>query len=369
VYRFAILGNMTEDFFCSTAYRLAESAVAFDELDPPTSLTVCEPILPGRKVSLAAPLSAREAAGLAGPSRPGGGGLGTASSIAYWLASRSIYIDVSSAGGAERLFDRIGVAHRFLGLRPPPRNLVLGMRGNKVVLTSPVSPVLLDREQRAAVASLLERPEWVVINSIKDEPLAELVVQSVRARASCRLAAVLTRSLPPRFVRERILPHCDIVVASFDELSWVLSSQRTDLSASRERLEMLRSLVRPRTAVFVTLGREGVLCGDANGFFHVRLASAVACGVDAAIRVRPAHLTGAGDWFVGGVLAGRCSYRWGPMPFHPQVVQDAVAGCIAAIHHLGSHVEPADFDVHENVLSEYSFHTIARRDSRGLETA
>ena len=87
----------------------------------------------------------------------------------------------------------------------------------------------------------------------------------------------------------------------------------------------------------------------------IRLVNKVAEHVDSLINTCPTALTGAGDFFFGGILANRSNHSCSWPPEYPQIVHDAIAGSIIAIKHLGRKVRPTDFIINEDVWCEADY--------------
>jgi sugar/nucleoside kinase (ribokinase family) len=101
------------------------------------------------------------------------------------------------------------------------------------------------------------------------------------------------------------------------------------------------------------MGKRGVLSVAADSIepIHVELdnRTGVAVETQEVVRSRPARLCGAGDAFAGGVLVRR-AFGWSLLSdagaFRPHV-QDALAGCAAALRWIGvsSRLAADAFDV------------------------
>jgi len=366
-----VLGNVSLDEFCRLGQEILGRRVVLGRGADRIVLDTTTPIFPGAKVTVAEPLSSSTLRSPRLTEGLGGGGLGTASSLATWLPSKVLYVDVSVGEARFRqYFESRGIATRFFGLRSVPVNAVVGHRSNKVILKSPIAPVGIPAGLRTELRELLKEPEWIVLNSVKDEPLARMAVEAALRRRCAKLAAVVTSSLSPSFVARHILPNVDVLIVSFDEMNWLLSHMPATITASKQRLLALCERMRGGARVFVTLGKDGVMCGSRRGLFHVRLRAAVARRVEASVSSHPAAVTGAGDWFAGGVIASRCCNRWRRVPDCPPSVDEAVAGCVSALHHLGQEVAPGDFDVREDISLESVYYArssaaggIQRRDA------
>ena len=353
-YRFVVLGNVSTDYFVPAGFRVEESRVVFDRVHPPLTLETDGRIFPGGKLPLRQPVSMRQLGGLGGVIGPGGGGLGTVSSLAAWRSGSAFYVDASvEEDRFTRHFGGLGIETFFMGLRPAPLNVVLGTRDEKVVLKNPVHPVRMSSALRERCRRLAAGAEWAIVNSVKDEDLVWSAIDMVAENPTAKLAAVVTDSLSPEFVRQNVLPSADILIASFDELRWLLPGRPVTTSGSKERVFRLLAQMRSNAHAFITLARDGVICAGAEGLFHVRLREGAARRIQEAVLLRPAALTGAGDWLVGGIIASASAYRWPRMNRYPQVVEYAVAGCTAALAHLGAEVAQEDFEIRQESPSEY----------------
>ncbi len=352
--RVGTVANGAWDIYLDRDFSVTDYSVIYHGVSPPIVFETAERIFPGGKLRLVEPFDPARLP-MAVRQAPGGGGLGTTASLATWLPARRLtYLDVSEPDETiRRFFASRGVEAWFAGLRLLPRNPIFGQRANKTVLKSPLPPVRLPDEVRETVSRRLADCACIVLNSVKEEELVRIALTRKAANPRCKLAVVLTRSLEPEFVREHLLPHVDILVASFDELGWLLSPMPCTVSASRERLLELLTLMPARASVHITLGSAGVLCGNRDGFFRVRLRSQAARRVADIVSRAPAALTGAGDWFAGGLIASAYSSRWPSVPPFPEIVRGSVAGCIAAVHHLGADTTVEDYEIWEDALSEF----------------
>lgn len=353
---YSVLGNVTYDYHCRAAFHFNDNYVDFHQMRPPFRLETCRPVFVGGKLTLKTPLTDVDMERLGCSVAPGGGGLGTVKGLMENISSTIQYLDVSKPEETFlRCFGDIAVDCTFLALRSAPFNLVLGCRSNKIILKNAVHPVDISPTTYQSVVRRLAGSEWIILNSVKDGALMHAAAEAALTTSRCKIAVILTTSLPSRFVRQHILPVTHVLIVSFDELQWLLPGRQTDMTSSRERLLRLVQESRPNASLFVTLGRRGVLCASQAGFFHVRLKDEVARQVGDVVNRCPLALSGAGDYFSGGVIANRSIHAWSSQPEYPQIVQDAVAGSITAIKHLGYQVGSEDFIVREDVWSESSY--------------
>lgn len=353
---YSVVGNIACDFHCESSFRVNGNHVDFPQVCPPLSMETRTPIFVGGKLMLKEPLTHTELSNLRVTVVPGGGGLGTISSLSRRVFSAIQYIDASMPLEMfTRYLNTINVNYHFLRLRKPPNNLVLGCRSNKIILKSPVHSVTISPMVHEKIVSFLTGSEWIILNSVKDPTIANAAIEAVAKTPHCKLAGVLTTSLAPEFLLRSILPVAHLLIVSFDELDWLLPNRCADISSSRARLLRLFQAVPVNLSLFITMGRAGVLCGCRDGFFHVRLKNEVAQQVDSLISKCPAAITGAGDFLSGAIIANRCACRWFLRPSYPQIVQDAIVGSIAAIEHLGQQVNGNDFVIREDVWCESDY--------------
>ena len=226
---------------------------------------------------------------------------------------------------------------RFLGLRPIPVNAVLGDRGDKVILKSPTPPgvTCLSLERQAEI-TWLASAKAILANSLRDPAvIARLIYESGRRRAKVYLG--VTRSLPSDSGIESI---ASVIIAGWDDFSEQIAlGVRMDISGGMLAVERLRELA-PTAALFVTMGREGVLLQTASdcAAVHVRLRSGVDSQVQLLVFENPSRACGCGDAFAAGLFAeletGR-SYLSNVRTERPRFERAAMSGCASALRWLG----------------------------------
>jgi sugar/nucleoside kinase (ribokinase family) len=261
--------------------------------------------------------------------RVGGGGANSAISVTRTAPKTEVrYLD-SSAGG-EKVRHHLShprLSARFLGLRETPVSVVLGKDSEKLIVRSAVEPA----------EALPERFNFdlawaangiVLANSVKDVPIMESLIESAKAGVS-ELVVVLTNSLPCAFVKERVLPHCAVVIASYDEFDQISG---LEIPRSIDGALIAASWVRrrnPSALVFMTMGSAGVLVVDREGVAtHVALRRPSPWkDVQATAALRATMLAGVGDSFAGGVVNG--------LSHGATCVTAAISGSVVGVDWMG----------------------------------
>ncbi len=272
--------------------------------------------------------------------RFGGGGVNSVrelSAIVNWdisyLDMSTPSLDTSKPGRTlAGYLAKLGITPIFLSTRPIPLNLVLGTRHDKIVLKSPLLQQVELWEKQSDLQSLLSfivhglGYNAILFNSVKDVSLAEYIVSSIADKM-----AVITRSLPPDFVIDRVLPFC-LCQFNYDEFGYILynrviGDENDRFQAAVEGLDQLRLMRRLQLPVVVTLGKNGALIATKRETYHIRLQEDKLDQVQNYLKGRTSQLTGAGDAF-----AAHSFRAW---LLNANSVDIAIAGNIGAVKFLG----------------------------------
>lgn len=273
--------------------------------------------------------------------KPGGGGYNTATSIKrrtdIAINLNLAYIDVSEQDDLiTQSLSELGISGYFFGLRPVPVNVILGGRGDKILLKGPMLPrVHLKDEHKETIDDLVHQANGVVINSAKDESLVDFLLQSSISRA-VPLYFVVTSSLPSDFVLRRMLPFGTSILSHEDIVSIYGQNplKLDDAQLFELSLEYLRKIrsdeVNKGNNIFVTLGPRGVLCLNRDGkIYHVILKEEYKEIVGYSAESRVGSTNGAGDTFAGAVVSLNSSVE------KMDIKKIAMRASKASIRHIG----------------------------------
>jgi sugar/nucleoside kinase (ribokinase family) len=256
-------------------------------------------------------------------------------------AASLLYYDTSLADrGLEGRLKDAATEVVFGGLHPIPTSVVLGERGDKIILKCAPS-VDPHAQVSAASAARLDGCAAVLANSVKDVRLmSHLAARAAGGRM--RLYLVLTGSLPTDFVNENILPAARCLFISWDDVMCVggVCLRRTVANALH-LLSCLRDRARA-SLIFLTLGGDGVLVSRAGRATatHVYLnpQTRLAAEIRELAARRPTHACGCGDAFAAGAFAEletRHSLLVNGGRRAPREVRAALSGYAAALRRLG----------------------------------
>ena len=273
-----------------------------------------------------------EAFRLAGQPRFGGGGYN--STVALRMAEPSAplrYLDssVTNADLCETLGHQ-GVETRFLERHPPVGNLILPCAGGHVILHSPEA-------EKAETAPPEVELDWiceaggVLANGLKDRSLMTRLV-SEPAYGAVRLYSVMTGSLPSSYWIRTVMPRARATFLSFDECERVLGlNPRHGMVVALDAVRLMLSFQNEGVA-FLTSGIQGVLAGQGDAIYQVRLKPAASEEVERLLGGRSTRTLGCGDAFAAGAFAAMERAHASQLP---SGIDAAIAGCLSSIRWLG----------------------------------
>lgn len=246
--------------------------------------------------------------------KPGGGGYNTATSIKRRMDIATkldlAYVDVSSPDELVlQSLRELGISPYFFGLRPIPVNAVLGGREDKILLKGPMLPrVILHEENKATIDNIVQGAKAAAINSAKDESLVEAIIESANHRR-VPLYFVVTSSLPPDFIFQKMLPY-GLSIISYEDIISIHGKnplEFKDKQLFEMSLEYLRKMNKDKVTngnpLFITLGANGVLCmNHERGIYHVKLREEYVELVGYSAGTKIGSTNGAGDVFAGSVV-------------------------------------------------------------------
>jgi len=268
----------------------------------------------------------------------GGGGYLSATTLrkisdgsVYYLDISTPSLDTSVPGTslADRL-QSINIHPYFLGARPIPFNVVLGDRSDKIIVKSRLGNTTFGVYHHYLVNALVADCQGILFNSLKDTALVELAVDSANGKT---LVGVITNSLHPDFVLEKIIPNC-ICQFNYDEFGCIVNpdhkvvgDEETRIEGAFEGIKRIRADYNPRAHTYVTLGRNGVLCSENSEIYHVRFKGEVLEKIRPAVNQNPASTCGAGDAHAASIFNDEVS--------HLPITEIAQRACIIAVRYLG----------------------------------
>tara|TARA_Y100000310_G_scaffold167856_1_gene167832 strand:+ start:40407 stop:41513 length:1107 start_codon:yes stop_codon:yes gene_type:complete len=275
----------------------------------------------------------------------GGGGYNSVRSIHTPQNLEFQYLDTSSPRvhygpiqqDAAQSVTIAGATPVFLGKRPIPLNIVLGDRTDKIIIKSGVEQVSFTDAEQREISDYCAQASAIAFSSVKDQYFAESAVQQADRKV---VAANVTTSLDPDFVMEHVLPSV-VFQSNADELDYLLTNgERSQIPhegqdlvnyISRE-IQSLRSENPPSYTrnMYVTIGRDGVVCSDTDGVYHVRLKDPTLQAIDAVVSKKLASTNGAGDAFFGKVAISE--YRNSHQKHVTGIAMDATRN---AVEHIG----------------------------------
>ncbi len=271
--------------------------------------------------------------------RPGGGNINTATSISNRADLKSdlslVLLDVSAGESllTEHL-DRLGIQHKFLGYRPPPVNVVIGGRDDKIILKGPMlERVDISDRDKSTIDQMVENSQGVIINSAKDESFVEALMSSAQSRG-IPVYIMVTSSLNKSLVMNKILP-AGVITINHEDTAKLYGENPLDYTSHQlfeiavEHMKQLKETNKGH-GLFITLGPNGVLYSDRNTTMrHTRLKEEFTEIVFHSVSSRFGSTNGAGDTFQGELAV---QYLGNKTPDIDEVVQRASK---AAIRHIG----------------------------------
>ena len=230
-------------------------------------------------------------------------------------------------------------------MRPIPLNLVFSEssdgRSDKIIVKSPLKTDVMNQYTRQKAADLIGKAYAVLFNSLKDENLASIVLDE--SRKNGLLMGVITTSLDPDYVLKQVVPYC-VCQFNYDEFGFVVNPNHKVEGNENDRIESaiegIRNLRKGHSArqnIYVTLGKNGVLCSDTFGIYHVRLKDEKLTEINDTVKFRDESTCGAGDAFAASV------FRY-EMLQSVSVEQIAKLACRDAVRYLGYSGEVRDWD-------------------------
>ncbi len=278
----------------------------------------------------------------------GGGGYLSAVLLRKISDAQIYYLDISTPSldtavpgtSLANKLQSMNIHPYFLGARPVPFNIVLGERADKIIIKSPLGNTTFGEYHPYLVNALINGCQGILFNSLKDHSLVELAVNGAKGKT---LVAVVTNSLDPDFVLERVIPF-GVCQFNYDEFGYVVNpdhkvigDEETRVESAFEGIKRIRADYNKKDNVYVTLGRNGVLCADSSGIHHVRLKEGVLERIQPIVNANPASNCGAGDAHAASVFNGELSR----LP----VTDIAQRACITAVRYLGydGKLSQADF--------------------------
>ena len=269
----------------------------------------------------------------------GGGGYLSATTLRRIAKGEIFYLDIStpsldSSVPGTSLADKLhstGINPYFLSARPMPFNIVLGERADKIIVKSRLGGSTFGEYHAYLINALINGCQGILFNSLKDNALVELAVNG--ARAGKTLVGVITNSLDPDFVLERVVPHC-ICQFNYDEFGYVVNpnhkvvgDEETRIEGAFEGIYRIRKDFHSTNHIYVTLGRNGVLCSNSDGIHHVRFKDEVLEKIQPVVNQNPKSNCGAGDGHASSVFNDELS----GLP----ITEIASRACITAVRYLG----------------------------------
>jgi sugar/nucleoside kinase (ribokinase family) len=255
--------------------------------------------------------------------------------------TRMLYFDTCSADKELEAQLKSATTEVFFGgLHPIPTSAVLGEMSDKIIFKYPLV-IGQDMEVSAAYLKHLDGCDAILANSAKDiRSMSHLASRA--SRRQLRLYVVLTGSLPPDFVNERILPAASCIFISWDDVMYIGGVRvRKTVDKALHILNCIRDRARA-SMIFLTMGSDGVVVAqtDRATATHVYLdpQARLSAEMQALAADHPAHVCGCGDAFAAGAFADletRQSLLVEEDNNYPRDVRAALSGCAAALRRLG----------------------------------
>ena len=227
---------------------------------------------------------------------PGGGAANTSSALAQMGVDTAIFSKVGGDMSGAFLLQELGkqgadVSHVRVSKRETTPFTFVGIHpdGDRSFIHTPGCNLTfaakdLDLEALCACRFLLYQDLWVLPNLDRDG--APKLLARARKRGVVTLLDECYGLGPNRGILEAALPHCDVVLPSYDDLRVIYPNLSPEEMIVKLRVKGARRVV-------LKLGREGCLVASETGM--VRVPSMAAEVVDT---------TGAGDCFNAGFIAG-----------------------------------------------------------------
>ena len=269
----------------------------------------------------------------------GGGGFLSVSTLRKITDDELFYLDISTpsldtsipgTSLADRL-DSMKVNPYFLSAKPMPFNVVLGKRADKIVLRSRQSKPVFGEYCNYLIDALMQDCDGIMFNSLKNVSLVEKVIDS--ALNGKTVVGVITDSLDPDYVLEKLVPNI-ICQFNYDEFGYivnpdhkVIGDEDTRIESAYEGIKKIRRDYHGNNHLFVTLGKNGVLCSNESEIYHVRLKDESLEKIQECVNKNPTSTCGAGDAHGASVFNDEITRL--------SVREIAQRACAVAVRYLG----------------------------------
>ncbi|HLC60050.1 MAG TPA: hypothetical protein VJJ52_01325 [Candidatus Nanoarchaeia archaeon] len=291
------------------------------------------PIVPGGKYQTR--LNTREEVdGLDHRNRSGGSGYNSAKAnarISRPSPVRIKYIDSAEPNhiNTERL-EFWGIDYKFLGKRQIQFNVVVGYDGDKIIIKGPLKTgVQLDSQSQSSVFKFLRGADGILINSIKDEEFAMLLIK-IAKEMDIPVYFGATSSPSIEFSLTQAIPNGP-TVTNYEDIARMnnLNPQELVNLSADKAIAGITDLIKTmqRKGIFhdypfvVTLGGKGMIPVASNKEMrHVRMAQPFADRVDEHLKTDLRGSLGGGDYFTGGLYDQFMQAFLGPDKVHPSNV-------------------------------------------------
>ena len=212
--------------------------------------------------------------------------------------------------------------------------------------------VKLSARHKANLEGRLSEGDAVLGNNIKSESFARALLDGIR-KHELKGYFGITKSLPLGFVLEQMLPYgvCMFNAGELLETSEGKGGADKPIEFAMQKMEEFMKISKGKYPIFITLGPEGMLCGDGSQVSHIslnyekdpkdsfnRLYRKI---VSDAVKMGREGTNGAGDYTIGAITAYSLVKNWSPKEI-------AVEASIAAVRKItGNNVvlPPEAYDV------------------------
>lgn len=242
----------------------------------------------------------------------------------------------------------------FLNKRWPAVNVVLAVPRNggtdKRIIKSPIQRDLpLTPHEERSIEDLVERSDRIVMNSVKDEPLARAIMRYSQQYKKDIGVVVTTSFSNYDFVKQEIIPNA-VCIFNYDEIGTVFNPDHKALGDEEKRIDdalwgmgdaihIQQQRGNGRKPIYVTLGRNGVLGATPHGVvYQIKLRNRkIQDSLKDIVDRREDATNGAGDHFASAVLR-YVAERY-------ETTTAAVKAQIDAVRYLGfeGEIKPSDF--------------------------
>jgi len=240
----------------------------------------------------------------------GGGGYLSSTVLRKISEHELFYLDISTPSldtsvPGKSLADRLQSMNTnpyFLSARPLPFNIVIGKREDKIIIKSRLGTTTFGEYHAYLVNALTKSCDAMLFNSLKDEGLVDLLMKSPKKTK----VGVITSSLDPDYLLEKVIPNC-ICQFNYDEFGYVVNpdhkvkgDENTRIESAVESIKRIRKDYNQHDHIYITLGKNGVLCSDNSKVYHLKLKDRVLEEIQKVVIENPASTCGAGDAFGTG---------------------------------------------------------------------